>query len=195
MNLFVNLRSSRICACNLAVALLSISTAGCHDATPMMMGNGDAVDAADGSFSENALAVGQKLAIGSACSSDGDCGSSPFGCILEHPGGYCTRSCDIAHKDADCPSEAICQFDGQVGECHKTCNAQGDCRSSYICAPAENSADSVASHAFCDMADMANDSDGMGDGNPMGDAMGTTDGMGMNDVMKMSDSKGMMDGM
>jgi hypothetical protein len=92
----------------------------------------------------------QKLAVGSACVKDSDCGSTPFYCMVEHPGGYCLRDCTT---DADCPSEAICQNDGVKGECHKKCDAAPDCRAEYMCSPAASAADNKASHAFCDVMD------------------------------------------
>jgi hypothetical protein len=72
--------------------------------------------------------------------------------MLDHPGGYCMRDCDITKGDGDCPSEAICQFDGMAGECHAKCASQSDCRSGYVCSPAASDANEKASHAFCDVA-------------------------------------------
>jgi hypothetical protein len=95
----------------------------------------------------------QKLPIGSACVATADCGTGSFMCMTEHTGGYCTRMCEIKNGDADCPSEAICQYDGKAGECHKRCDAAADCRTGYVCAPASTAATNQASHAFCDMAD------------------------------------------
>lgn len=72
------------------------------------------------------------------------------------------RNCDIARGDADCPSEAICQFDGTTGECHKKCSMNSDCRSpDYVCSPATSAPANMASHAFCDAMDMNADG-GMG---------------------------------
>ena len=107
-----------------------------------------------------ALATGQLLPVGSACSADGQCGATPFTCVIDHPDGYCTRPCDIAHADADCPAESICQFDGTEGECHARCSTKADCRTGYLCAPASAAADNKASHAFCDMDDMAGMTEG-----------------------------------
>jgi hypothetical protein len=97
-----------------------------------------------------AAATTEKLTIGSPCTKDSDCGSAPFYCMVDHPGGYCMRDCTT---DADCPSEAICQNDGMKGECHKKCNAPADCRAAYTCSPAASAADNKASHAFCDVMD------------------------------------------
>jgi hypothetical protein len=117
----------------------------------------------------------QKLAVGSPCGQDGDCGSAPFFCMQgDHTGGYCMAKCNHANGDADCPSEAICQFDGTAGECHKKCDMQSDCRTGYTCAPASSTSTSMASHSFCDVAG------GMG--------MGGDGGMSMDGGM-------MMDGM
>lgn len=95
-------------------------------------------------------ASAQKLAVGSPCVKDSDCGSAPFYCMTEHPSGYCMRDCTT---DADCPSEAICQDDGMKRECHRTCSVSSDCRPEYMCSPAANAADNKASHAFCDVKD------------------------------------------
>ena len=106
----------------------------------------------------------QLLTVGSACTTNAECGSAPFYCMTEHPGGYCMRNCDIAHGDADCPSEAVCKFDGTKGECHKKCNMNSDCRSpDYDCSPAASDPANMASHSFCDAMDTNSDGgmDGM----------------------------------
>jgi hypothetical protein len=136
----------------------------------------------------------QKLSIGSPCGQDSDCGSSPFMCMQgDHPGGYCMANCKIANGDGDCPSEAICQFDGTTGECHKKCSMPSDCRTGYDCAPASSSSTSTASHSFCDVAGGM----GMGDG---GTKMDSGTGMNMDSGMKMDSGMNMdgamkMDGM
>lgn len=97
----------------------------------------------------------QKLSVGSACTSDSECGSMPFMCMQgDHPGGYCMSNCDITKGDSDCPSESVCQFDGMVGECHLKCTADTDCRKGYMCSPASSTAASKVSHAFCDVMGM-----------------------------------------
>jgi hypothetical protein len=98
--------------------------------------------------------TGQKLSVGSPCTMDSECGSAPFMCMLDHPGGYCMRNCDITKGDADCPSESVCQFDGTAGECHLKCDSQANCRTGYVCSPAASDPNNKVSHAFCDMADM-----------------------------------------
>ena len=103
-----------------------------------------------GCGSDNAGSTAQKLAVGSACTQDSECGSAPFMCMTDHPGGYCMRECDISKGDADCPSESVCQFDGMVGECHAKCGTQADCRSEYVCSPASSDPTNKVSHAFCD---------------------------------------------
>lgn len=107
--------------------------------------SGSSGDAATGMTS-------QLLSIGSPCTKDSQCGAGLFICMTDHPGGYCSRHCDITKADADCPSEAICQFDGMVGECHRKCLADTDCRSGYMCSPASSDPMNRASHAYCDMA-------------------------------------------
>jgi hypothetical protein len=119
--------------------------------------------------------------VGSPCTKDSDCGAAPFFCHLgDHPGGYCMRDCNIAHGDADCPSEAICQFDGTTGECHAKCGAQSDCRSGYECSPASNASDNMASHSYCDVPGMSMGGDGGMDGM---DGMAGMDGMSGMDGM------------
>ena len=105
----------------------------------------------------NGDTVTQKLAIGSACTTSSDCGSEPhFFCDRDHESGYCKKDCK---SDADCPSEAICAFDGGVGACHKKCNVSDsdagrptDCRFSegYVCQPSSAVMATLASHSYCD---------------------------------------------
>jgi hypothetical protein len=131
-------------------------------------------DSSSGGASPGASSA-QLLPVGSACAKDSDCGSAPFYCMTDHPGGYCMRDCDIKNGDADCPSEAICQFDGTKGECHKKCNGDSDCRSpGYTCGAASSDPMNMASHAFCDAMDMPMDGgpDAM---DAMPDAMSTGD--------------------
>jgi hypothetical protein len=143
----------------------ALALAACGGSTALSGSGGQG-----GGGGQPAASGAQKLAIGSPCTADADCGSAPFFCLLAHPGGYCMRRCDIAKGDADCPSESICQFDGQVGECHRTCGGASDCRQGYVCSPAVNDATGKASHAFCDAADMG----GMGGGGAGGMGMGST---------------------
>lgn len=90
------------------------------------------------------------LPVGSACTSDSQCGPTPFMCLLDHPGGYCMRQCQT---DTDCPSEAVCVVDTDATECHKRCpSGQSDCRSGYECMPAASTGYPRASAAFCDVA-------------------------------------------
>ena len=60
----------------------------------------------------------QNHAIGSPCTTSGQCGTGKFFCDLDHPNGYCKADC---HKDADCPTGSVCAGAGMVspGECHK----------------------------------------------------------------------------
>ena len=107
---------------------------------------------------------GQLLAIGSPCTSTSQCGTAAaFFCDKSHPGGYCKRDCK---RDADCPPEAICAFDGSTGACHHRCDTVNDCLRSegYLCRPASTDPASIASHAYCDVADAPAPTDGGSDG-------------------------------
>jgi hypothetical protein len=66
-----------------------------------------------------------------------------------HPGGYCSKDCKT---DSDCPSEAICAFDGAVGGCHLICTDPKVCRfsSGYECKPASTMPSSLATKPYCD---------------------------------------------
>jgi hypothetical protein len=134
--------------------------------------------AACGSSSSGSNGSTSQALVGSSCTKDSDCGSAPFFCHLgDHPGGYCMRDCDITHGDADCPSEAICQYDGTTGECHAKCSTASDCRSGYVCSPASNASDNMASHAYCDVSGMSMGGDGGMDGMDGMAGMGGMDGM------------------
>ncbi len=79
--------------------------------------------------------------IGSRCTSDGTCGTSPFVCATALPGGYCEKRCGT---DGDCPSDAVC-FEST---CRRRCASDSECRESegYQCR-AEG-----ATSSFCDIA-------------------------------------------
>jgi hypothetical protein len=90
----------------------------------------------------------QRLPIGAACNTSGQCGTGRFFCDTSRPNGYCKADCS---RDADCPTGAICVGAGAVlaGACERACpNGVGDCRASegYLCEPAS----SAASAAYCD---------------------------------------------
>ena len=99
--------------------------------------------------------VKQLLTIGSPCSQSFECGSQPqFACNTQLPGGYCEKDCK---SDADCPGpsvESICAFNGPVsGKCRLKCTGPANCRfvSGYICRPASNDPNSMASNGYCDL--------------------------------------------
>ncbi len=71
----------------------------------------------------------QRLPIGTRCSSDDNCGTTPYVCtVASHPGGYCARSCTT---DGDCPIDAICA----ALSCRRKCTDDTTCRQSegYVC--------------------------------------------------------------
>ena len=97
----------------------------------------------------------QNLPIGSPCSTSGQCGTGKFFCDLGHPNGYCKADC---HKDADCPTGAVCAGAGIVspGECHKACpHGAADCRTAegYVCKLMPDD----ASAQYCDVPEVAGD--------------------------------------
>ena len=74
----------------------------------------------------------QNVPIGSVCSSDGTCGTSPFLCNTKLPNGYCTEPCAT---DGDCPMDSACAS----GQCRRKCTVGGadagtGCRDGYSCA-------------------------------------------------------------
>src|SRR5262245_29475980 len=76
----------------------------------------------------------QRLPIGHACTTSGQCGTGKFFCDLRHANGYCRADCG---KDADCPSGSVCVGAGMIlgGACAKTCGGDSDCRvgEGYLC--------------------------------------------------------------
>jgi hypothetical protein len=92
----------------------------------------------------------QRLPIGSACATSGQCGTGKFFCASDHPNGYCKADC---HGDKDCPSGSVCAGAGMValGQCHKVCDDDGGCRAAegYACKQGPDD----ASHAYCDARD------------------------------------------
>lgn len=81
--------------------------------------------------------------IGSRCGASGDCGTSPYFCNPNAPGGYCTKPCA---KDGDCPTDAVCA----MGLCKRKCKTTNDptdgCRAQegYVCR------DEAAATPVCD---------------------------------------------
>jgi hypothetical protein len=97
----------------------------------------------------------QNQAIGTACTTSGQCGTGAFFCDLDHPNGYCKRDC---HADADCPTGSVCAGAGMVspGACHKTCpKGASDCRTAegYVCKVMPDD----ASAQYCDVPEAAGD--------------------------------------
>jgi hypothetical protein len=129
-----------------AILVLVAGAAACKSSTGGSGGGGAGGGGAGGGGGQAALAVG------SACTTDAECGGGDFMCMTDHPDGYCIKMCDHANGDADCPTGSICQFDGTAAECHAECSAAADCRTGYTCAPASTDPMNFASHAFCDVA-------------------------------------------
>jgi hypothetical protein len=75
----------------------------------------------------------QYLPIGSRCSSDTQCGTSPFHCNMG-PGymnGYCEKPCTT---DGDCPQDSLCGTTAPKA-CRRVCSDVSECRGSegYVC--------------------------------------------------------------
>jgi hypothetical protein len=70
----------------------------------------------------------QSIPIGSRCTSNGQCGTTPFECASGYPGGYCDRACAT---DGDCPMDSLCINKA----CRRTCKTTSDCRAAegYEC--------------------------------------------------------------
>lgn len=77
----------------------------------------------------------QYLPIGSRCSSNGQCGTSPFDCaIAGHPYGYCEKPCTT---DGDCPADSLCSALAVPKACRRVCTSDTACRTDdgYSCQP------------------------------------------------------------
>jgi hypothetical protein len=109
----------------------------------------------------------QRLPIGAACSTSGQCGTGKFFCVTGHPNGYCKADC---HTDKDCPAGSVCAGAGTIslGQCHKSCtmdvddnlddNMDSGCRAAegYFCKMNPDD----ASGAYCDPVESNEGDDG-----------------------------------
>ena len=84
----------------------------------------------------------ERLPIGNACNTSGQCGTGKYFCDTTHANGYCKAICA---KDGDCPAGAVCVGAGMIlsGACEKTCASASDCRAGDSCLTGD------ASAAFC----------------------------------------------
>lgn len=83
----------------------------------------------------------QYVPIGSRCTHDSQCGTSPYTCeTTNYPDGYCDKTCA---SDGDCPADAVCY----LNHCRRTCTQLTDCRQAegYTCRM------SGATSDFCDI--------------------------------------------
>jgi hypothetical protein len=85
----------------------------------------------------------QRLPIGNACATSGQCGTGAFYCDVGWPSGYCKAQCS---SDASCPSGAVCVGADMLssGACLLPCQVQSDCRAGYVC-----SGDTISSRMYC----------------------------------------------
>jgi hypothetical protein len=99
----------------------------------------DAAEREDAAVAETPdAAVQAKHSIGSACSSNDDCGDGTCQTSVQvvntpYPGGYCTAQC---RTDDQCGDGAICVpgLRGQMGSCFLGCTAAIGCsRDGYLC--------------------------------------------------------------
>ena len=73
----------------------------------------------------------QYVPIGSRCSSNTQCGTSPYDCAISgYPFGYCEKSCTT---DGDCPADSLCS--AVVKACRRVCSSDTACRTAdgYTC--------------------------------------------------------------
>lgn len=70
------------------------------------------------------------LPVGSRCTSSGQCGTNPYQCNVDRPGGYCEKPCAT---DGDCPMDSVCI--PRLGACRRRCADPAQCRASegYAC--------------------------------------------------------------
>ena len=68
----------------------------------------------------------QNQAIGTPCTTSGQCGTGKFFCDTTHANGYCKASCA---SDANCPQGSICV----ASACERACVADADCRAGDLC--------------------------------------------------------------
>jgi hypothetical protein len=87
----------------------------------------------------------QRMPIGAACATSGQCGTGAYYCDVGEPSGYCTVTCN---SDGNCPSGSVCAGVTMLtaGICRVTCAASTTttgCRAGYDCLTAG------ASHDYC----------------------------------------------
>lgn len=91
----------------------------------------EAVDGgpADAGIEDAGPLDGGPPAIGSACTSDAECGSGH--CDLQPTGGYCIDACTT---NTDCPEGSSCQQIGRgTAYCLALCHDSDECRDDYTC--------------------------------------------------------------
>lgn len=82
--------------------------------------------------------------VGASCEKRSDCGSGQE-CVLEAPGGYCTRGCIVEGGTQDCPGGTICTFfGGSTLVCSTPCTVDEDCRINFECMPVLGSGGKLA---------------------------------------------------
>jgi hypothetical protein len=70
--------------------------------------------------------------VGRACTLDVDCDRGQT-CYTDAPGGYCTKGCDAEGTSKDCPGGTLCAPHPGRLLCSNPCQADGDCRTNYVC--------------------------------------------------------------
>ncbi len=79
-----------------------------------------------------ALLAGCGSSIGSACTTDQDCGGRTCRSSSSFPGGYCTENC-VLSDSGSCPTGSTCVDHGGSSICLRECADDTECRSGYVC--------------------------------------------------------------
>jgi hypothetical protein len=89
----------------------------------------------------------QRLPIGTRCTDDSACGTSPFACAtMGYPGGYCDKVCAAS---GDCPGDSVCV----LTHCRRQCVDPSGAPDPTKCRQAEGYAchPTGAEKPFCDL--------------------------------------------
>lgn len=83
-----------------------------------------------------AAGCGQVVTVGVPCTSRADCVAGQA-CVLEAPGGVCTRGCTEPGATTECPAGTTCIYFGNAQlQCAPLCASSAECRINYECVAA-----------------------------------------------------------